>query len=92
MSWSEVPTLEYTVTDTVGNALAIVFLGRGQIAGSSARSPSSVKGTVGWHADRLSMLNRTYEIVGAAPTDSVEDFRPQAPLQKKQGEGLPADL
>jgi hypothetical protein len=67
--WSGSPTLELTIIDTADNTLAVVFLGRRQIAGIQPGAPLSVEGMVGSRSGRLSMLNPIYEILVGAPIE-----------------------
>ena len=60
--WGGAPTLECTLVDSTGG-LAVVFLGRREIAGIHPGTCLAVEGTVGEHNGRLAILNPTYDFV-----------------------------
>jgi hypothetical protein len=64
--WAGVPSLECTLVDSTGG-LAVVFLGRRQVAGIQPGAKLIVEGMVGEHGGRLAILNPDYEII--ADTD-----------------------
>ncbi|HYT39347.1 MAG TPA: OB-fold nucleic acid binding domain-containing protein, partial [Acidimicrobiia bacterium] len=64
--WAGVPTLECTlVDDTAG--IAVVFLGRREVAGVSPGRRMVIEGMVGDHNGRIAMLNPEYRLL-ATPT------------------------
>ena len=65
---SRIPTLEWTIIDTAGDTLMVVFLGRRQIAGIQPGTDVCVEATVAACSGGLSMLNPIYEILPPAPT------------------------
>lgn len=65
--WSRIPTLEWTIIDTAGDTLIVLFLGRRQIAGIRPGTDVSVEATVASRPDGLSMLNPIYEILPGPP-------------------------
>jgi len=60
--WAGVPTLECTLVDATGG-LAVVFLGRRQVAGIHPGTCLTVEGMVGEHNGRLAILNPEYDFV-----------------------------
>jgi len=62
--WGGVPTLECTLVDATGG-VAVVFLGRREVAGIHPGTCLAVEGTVGEHNGRLAILNPTYDFVTA---------------------------
>ncbi|MGI9034050.1 MAG: DNA-binding protein [Acidimicrobiales bacterium] len=60
--WGGVPTLECSLVDPTGG-VAVVFLGRRQVAGIRPGSHLTVSGVVGAHDGRLAILNPVYELV-----------------------------
>ena len=65
--WSGVATLECTLVDETGG-VAVVFLGRREIAGIGPGTQLAVSGMVGEHHGRLAILNPDYEVhAGTAP-------------------------
>ena len=60
--WAGVATLECTVVDSTGG-LAVVFLGRREVAGVHCGTELVVEGMVGEHGGRLAILNPDYEII-----------------------------
>ncbi|MBV9663346.1 MAG: amino acid permease [Actinobacteria bacterium] len=61
--WSGVASLEVELVDGTGGRLAVVFMGRRQVAGIDVGAHLVVEGMVGEHGGRLAMLNPDYEIV-----------------------------
>jgi hypothetical protein len=61
--WSGVASLEAELVDATGGRLAVVFMGRRQVAGIDVGAHLVVEGMVGEHGGRLAMLNPDYEIV-----------------------------
>ncbi|HEX3393743.1 MAG TPA: OB-fold nucleic acid binding domain-containing protein [Acidimicrobiales bacterium] len=64
--WGGAPTLDCTLVDETGG-LAVVFLGRREVAGIRPGTRLLVRGMVGAHDGRLAILNPDYEFL-AAPT------------------------
>ena len=62
--WGGVPTLECTLVDATGG-VAVVFLGRREVAGIHPGTCLAVEGMVGEHNGRLAILNPTYDFVTA---------------------------
>lgn len=60
--WGEAPTLECTVVDHTGG-LAVVFLGRREVAGIRPGTRLVATGIIGAHHGRLAMLNPVYELL-----------------------------
>jgi hypothetical protein len=60
--WAGVPTLECTLVDATGG-VAVVFLGRRQVAGIHPGTCLVVEGMVGEHNGRLAILNPEYDFV-----------------------------
>jgi amino acid transporter len=60
--WAGVPTLEFTVADDSGE-LAVVFLGRRDVAGIELGTRMELEGTVGEHHGRPAILNPTYRLL-----------------------------
>ena len=60
--WAGVPTLECTLVDATGG-VAVVFLGRREVAGIHPGTCLAVEGMVGEHHGRLAMLNPAYDFV-----------------------------
>jgi len=60
--WAGVPSLEFTIADETGE-LAVVFLGRRDVAGIELGTRMDVEGTVGQHHGRLAILNPTYRLL-----------------------------
>jgi amino acid transporter len=69
--WSDVPSLECTLTDASGGELAVVFLGRREIPGIRTGTQMIVEGMVGDRRGGLAMLNPDYELL------SVPDAEPE---------------
>jgi RecG-like helicase len=65
--WAGVPTLKATLVDDTGG-LAVVFLGRREVAGVRPGARMVAEGMVGDHNGRLAMLNPEYRLV-ASPAD-----------------------
>ena len=65
--WSRIPTLEWTIIDTAGDTLIVVFLGRRQIAGIQPGTDVCVEATVASRSGGLSMLKPLYEILPDPP-------------------------
>ncbi len=61
--WSGVPTLECVLSDSSGEAITLVFLGRRSIPGVRSGTLMSVEARVGKHHGRLAMINPLYEIL-----------------------------
>ncbi|MGI8776320.1 MAG: OB-fold nucleic acid binding domain-containing protein [Acidimicrobiales bacterium] len=64
--WGGAPTLECTLVDDTGG-LAVVFLGRRQVAGIRPGARLLVRGIVGAHDGRLAILNPDYELIDQDP-------------------------
>jgi RecG-like helicase len=60
--WAGVPTLEFTLADESGE-LAVVFLGRREVAGIDLGTRMEIEGTVGEHHGRPAILNPTYRLL-----------------------------
>ena len=60
--WGGVPTLECTLVDATGG-VAVVFLGRREVAGIHPGTCLAIEGMVGEHNGRLAILNPTYDFV-----------------------------
>jgi hypothetical protein len=60
--WGDAPTLECTLVDATGG-LAVVFLGRRQVAGVRPGCHLVAEGVVGAHDGRLAILNPVYELL-----------------------------
>ena len=60
--WGGVPTLECTLVDATGG-VAVVFLGRREVAGIHPGTCLVVEGMVGEHNRRLAILNPEYDFV-----------------------------
>jgi len=60
--WGGAPTLECTLVDDTGG-LAVVFLGRREIAGIRPGTHLVARGIVGAHDGRLAILNPDYELL-----------------------------
>ena len=60
--WGGVPTLECTLVDATGG-VAVVFLGRREVAGIHPGTCLAVEGMVGEHNGRLAILNPEYDFV-----------------------------
>ena len=65
--WAGVPTLKATLVDDTGG-LAVVFLGRREVAGVGPGTRMVVEGMVGDHGGRLAMLNPEYVLL-ATPSE-----------------------
>jgi len=61
--WAGVPTLKATLVDDTGG-LAVVFLGRREVAGVRPGTRMVAEGMVGDHGGRLAILNPDYSLVG----------------------------
>ena len=70
--WSDVPSLECTLTDASGAQLMVVFLGRREIPGIRTGTQMVVDGMVGDRRGTLAMLNPDYELL------AVPDAEPEA--------------
>jgi hypothetical protein len=60
--WGGAPTLECTLVDATGG-IAVVFLGRREVAGIHPGACLAVEGMVGEHNGRLAILNPAYDFV-----------------------------
>jgi hypothetical protein len=60
--WGGVPTLECVLVDATGG-VAVVFLGRREVAGIHPGTCLTVEGMVGDHNGRLAILNPLYDFV-----------------------------
>jgi len=65
--WGGAPTLECTLVDETGG-LAVVFLGRREVAGIRPGTRLLARGIVGAHDGRLAILNPEYELLAAGTT------------------------
>ena len=70
--WSDVPTLEGTLTDASGADLLVVFLGRREVPGIRPGTEMVAHGMVGDRRGQLAMLNPDYELL------SVPESEPEA--------------
>jgi amino acid transporter len=70
--WSDVPTLEGTLTDASGADLLVVFLGRREVPGIRPGTEMVANGMVGDRRGQLAMLNPDYELL------SVPESEPEA--------------
>jgi hypothetical protein len=61
--WSDVPTLEGTLTDASGGEVLLVFLGRREIPGIRTGTQLVANGMVGDRRGRLAILNPDYELL-----------------------------
>ena len=61
--WSDVPSLECTLTDASGGELLVVFLGRREIPGVRTGTQIVAEGMVGDKRGGLAMLNPDYELL-----------------------------
>ena len=67
--WSDVPTLEGTLTDASGGEVLLVFLGRREIPGIRTGTQLVAKGMVGDRRGRLAMLNPDYELLSVPESE-----------------------
>jgi amino acid transporter len=70
--WSDVPTLEATLTDASGADVLVVFLGRREVPGIRPGTQMVAEGMVGDRRGQLAMLNPDYELL------SVPESEPEA--------------
>jgi hypothetical protein len=61
--WSDVPSLECSLTDASGGELMLVFLGRREIPGIRTGTQIVAEGMVGDRRGSLAMLNPDYELL-----------------------------
>ncbi len=62
--WADVAAPEYTLVDGTGG-IAVVFLGRREVAGIQPGTLLMVEGVAGAHRGKLAMLNADYTILGS---------------------------
>jgi RecG-like helicase len=62
--WGGAPTLECTLVDRTGG-VAVVFLGRREVAGVRPGTRLRASGVAGAHDGRLAILNPVYELLPA---------------------------
>jgi amino acid transporter len=66
---SDQPSLECVVDDGSGEAITFVFLGRRSIAGLHSGTRIVAEGMVGKHKGRLAMMNPSFELLTAEPSE-----------------------
>jgi hypothetical protein len=66
---SDVPTVECVIVDGSGEAVTLVFLGRRTVAGLHSGTLVSAEGMIGKHKGRLAMINPSFEVLSAAPSE-----------------------
>ena len=67
--WSDVPTLEATLTDASGADVLVVFLGRREVPGIRPGTQMVAEGMVGDRRGQLAMLNPEYELLSVPETE-----------------------